>query len=47
MNWQERIAIDPLIFLLRRILPFIATTPLLGRLWIVEPGGLRVRGGQE
>jgi predicted nuclease of predicted toxin-antitoxin system len=33
--------------LLRRILPLFATTPLAGRLWIVEPGGVRVRGGSD
>jgi predicted nuclease of predicted toxin-antitoxin system len=34
------------IALLRRIIPLFATAPLAGRLWIVEPGGVRVRGGQ-
>jgi len=33
--------------LLRRIIPLLATTPLAGRLWIVEPGRVRVRGGQD
>ena len=35
------------IALLRRVLPLFATRPLAGRLWIVEPGGVRVRGGQD
>ena len=32
--------------LLRKILPLFATVPLAGRLWIVEPGGVRIRGGR-
>jgi predicted nuclease of predicted toxin-antitoxin system len=33
--------------LLRQILPLFATTPLGGRLWIVEWNRVRVRGGQD
>lgn len=31
--------------LLRKILPLFATTPLAGRLWIVEESKVRIRGG--
>jgi predicted nuclease of predicted toxin-antitoxin system len=34
------------IALLGRILPLLATAPVAGRLWIAEPGGVRVRGGE-
>ncbi|MGA3170265.1 MAG: DUF5615 family PIN-like protein [Chthoniobacteraceae bacterium] len=33
--------------LLRRILPLLATTPLDGRLWIVEESKVRIRGGTD
>ena len=33
--------------LLRRILPLFATTPLAGRLWIVEESKVRIRGGAD
>jgi predicted nuclease of predicted toxin-antitoxin system len=33
--------------LLRNILPLFATKPLAGRLWIVEQGKVRIRGGAE
>lgn len=35
------------IALLQRILPMLNTTPLAGRLWIVEHNKVRVRGGQD
>ena len=35
------------IALLRQIIPMFATTPLTGRLWIVERNKVRVRGGQN
>jgi predicted nuclease of predicted toxin-antitoxin system len=31
--------------LLRKILPLFATTPLVGRLWIVDGSKVRIRGG--
>jgi predicted nuclease of predicted toxin-antitoxin system len=33
------------IALLQRTIPLFATAPLLGRLWIVEEGKVRIRGG--
>jgi len=35
------------IAVLREILPLFATTPLAGRLWIVEEERVRIRGGQD
>jgi len=35
------------IALLRQIIPMFTTTPLTGRLWIVEPSKVRVRGSQN
>ena len=32
--------------LLRRILPLLRSQPLAGRLWIVDPARVRVRGGE-
>lgn len=36
-----------LIELSRQILPVLATEPLKGQLWIVEPGRVRIRCGQD
>ena len=35
------------IALLRKIIPLFATTPVAGRLWIVEADKVRVRGGSD
>jgi len=33
--------------LARQFIPVLANEPLRGRLWIVEPGRVRIRGGQD
>ncbi len=33
--------------LARQLIPVLASEPLKGHLWIVEPGRIRIRGGQD